>query len=362
MSGRVRLGELLVTGQIITRDQLDQVLAVQQEDGRKLGQLLVERGLVTENQLTQILSQQLSIPWVSLYHIDFSRQLLDLVPHELAEKHCLVPIFVRRVRGLGETLYIAMNDPTDDFAVRAVSEFAGLPVRTMIASPSDIASAIRAYYTGSAAPGADSEYPGDISVTEPPSQAEPAPSPAAPAVVEPLVTVIETLDASDVAPAPKPPKPVLVAQPTPPPFEAVVVPKPAQAPPKPDTLPPPSDGSPTIEAREISMPAPSRRPGRRMVTLTFLDGTRVNLPARSAPPAAGAPEETGSTLTARDLVTALRAVTHGADAREILGEKARWEPLFAALLELLLKKHLIADWEFVEAFNKIAAPSKPPGR
>jgi hypothetical protein len=58
-------------------------------------------------------------------------------------------------------------------------------------------------------------------------------------------------------------------------------------------------------------------------------------------------------LTARDMVAALRAVAHGADASEILGDKARWEPLFAALLELLLKKHLIADWEFVEEFKKI---------
>lgn len=89
-----------------------------------------------------------------------------------------------------------------------------------------------------------------------------------------------------------------------------------------------------------------------MITLTLLDGTRVNLPARSSPPEKGAPPAPAE-LTARDLVAALRAVSHGADAREILGEKARWEPLFAALLELLLKKHLIADWEFVEEFRRV---------
>lgn len=100
------------------------------------------------------------------------------------------------------------------------------------------------------------------------------------------------------------------------------------------------------------MPAPPRRRGRRMVTLTLLDGTRVNLPAKSSPPEKGAPEPTGE-LTARDLVAALRAVSHGADATEILGDKVRWEPLFAALLELLLKKHLIADWEFVEEYRRV---------
>ena len=30
----------------------------------------------------------------------------------------------------------------------------------------------------------------------------------------------------------------------------------------------------------------------------------------------------------------------------------RWESLFAALLSLMLKKHLIADWEFVDELKK----------
>ncbi len=98
---RVRLGELLVEAQIVSRAQLEEVLAAQKRDGRRIGTMLVDAGLVTETQVTQILSQQLSVPWVSLYHIDFSRQLLNLVSHQLAEKFCLVPIFVRRVRGLG---------------------------------------------------------------------------------------------------------------------------------------------------------------------------------------------------------------------------------------------------------------------
>ena len=43
-----------------------------------------------------------------------------------------------------------------------------------------------------------------------------------------------------------------------------------------------------------------------------------------------------------------------ADATEILGnDQVQWQALFAALLQLLLKKHLIADWEFVEELRKI---------
>ena len=144
-SARPRLGELLVEARIITPEQLSEVLARQKTDSRRIGTLLVEAAFVNETQLTQILSQQLNAPWVSLYHIDFSRQLLNLVPREVAEAFCLVPIYVRHVRAQGNTLYVAMDDPTNDEALQACAASSGLPARAMIAPPSDIRNAIRVY-------------------------------------------------------------------------------------------------------------------------------------------------------------------------------------------------------------------------
>lgn len=84
----------------------------------------------------------------------------------------------------------------------------------------------------------------------------------------------------------------------------------------------------------------------RMLSLTLLDGTTIQVPAKKRSPAQDG-------LTARDYVSALRAAAHGADATEVLGEKAQWEPVVAALLSILLRKGLIADWEFVEELRKI---------
>lgn len=342
---RVRLGELLVDAQIITRQQLEEALNLQKRDGRRIGTLLVEAGLVSETQVTQILSQQLSVPWVSLYHIDFSRQLLNLVNEELAERYCLVPIFVRKVRGLGQTLYVAMDDPSDERAQTEVSQFSGLPVRAMIAPPTDIRSAIRAYYNAGKESSSLSEAVAEVEADRISQlQLEPAPAAAAPA--------------TDVAPSKERP---------PIPRAAAAEPKPEPAEPPPPRIAPAAstdgpDSGPHIEAHEI--PLPRRGKGPRMVTLTLLDGTKVKLPAKSAPkavqrlpsdpPAKDAPSPTaGEGLTARDLVAALRALSHGADATEILGENVRWEALFSALLSLMLKKHLIADWEFVEEYKKV---------
>lgn len=347
---RVRLGELLVDAQIITREQLEDVLNLQKKAGRRIGTLLIEAGLVSETQVTQILSQQLSVPWVSLYHIEFSRQLLNLVSQQLAEGYCLVPIFVRKVRGQGQTLYVAMDDPSDERAQAEVSQFSGLPVRAMIAPPSDIRAALQAYYGAgkdssslseavaaaraehaaaqgtSGASGARGHEPGVRAALPPPA----APGPAATPPSSKSTDVLH-----DAASATR----------------ASVQPDAG------DDL----DSSPTIEAHEI--PLPRRGTSPRMITLTLLDGTRVNLPAKTSaaskkkrlpsdPPATEAPERGGQGLTARDLISALRAVSHGADASEIVSENLRWEALFSALLSLMLKKHLIADWEFVEEYKK----------
>ena len=101
-----------------------------------------------------------------------------------------------------------------------------------------------------------------------------------------------------------------------------------------------------------------RRIRPRMIALTLLDGTTISVPAPKkksirAEADGGTGEEISDQLTARDLVSALRAVAHGADASEILGTEPRWETMFAALLSILLRKGLIADWEFVEEFRKI---------
>lgn len=343
MANRVRLGELLVAAQIITRSQLEEALELQKRDGRRLGKLLVEAGFMTETQVTQILSQQLSVPWVSLYHIDFSRQLLDLVSFELAKKCCLVPIFVRRVRGLGETLYVAMDDPSDEVALREVSQWCGLPVRAMIAPPSDIRAAIRVYYGGRSTMPSLSDAVAELKAEEARSHQAPEPRATPARAPEPQAaqsatgpTTLRTAPRPETAPLPTdPPLPDLSDEVT-----AL------------ESEPPPDSG-PQIEAREVSMPAPARR-RTKMVTLTLLDGTKINLPARRQPEAeekanAGA----ASDLTARDLVAALRAVAHGADASEILGDDVKWQALFAALLSVLLKKQLIADWEFVEEYRKV---------
>lgn len=54
----MKLGEILVLRNLITRDQLNTALNYQQENGQKLGQLLVASGFLTSDILHQVLYEQ----------------------------------------------------------------------------------------------------------------------------------------------------------------------------------------------------------------------------------------------------------------------------------------------------------------
>jgi type IV pilus assembly protein PilB len=337
---RARIGELLVEAKLISQASLEEALASPRAEGQKLGQVLVELGLVNEDQLTQTLSMQLSVPWVSLYHIDFSRELLNRVPRDVAEKFCAVPIFVRMEKKKA-TLYVAMDDPTNEQAISEIAAAASLPVKPMIASQSHIRAAIRVYY-------AEGDAPVQPPTTREPSMANIAPPPAPPPAAAAAA-------APPPPPAKPPPPPVTGRAPLPTVVDPMEMLHSSELQPSADS----PDADPELEVSEY-VPKPRAASGPRMVNLTLLDGTTLNLPARtgsqpairregSRPPSiAGISDQ----LTARDLVSALRAVAHGADASEILGD-TQWQAMFAALLSLMLKKNLIADWEFIEELRNI---------
>jgi hypothetical protein len=126
--------------------------------------------------------------------------------------------------------------------------------------------------------------------------------------------------------------------------------------PLPDSAPRTEEDAPVLEVREVEIPRHTRK--RAQIKLTLLDGTTIKVPSgrkrradSAAPDSSAAPSE--PELTAADLVAALRAAAHGADAAEVFGTNLRWEKMMAAILTLLLKKHLIFERELIEELKKI---------
>ena len=106
---------------------------IQPDGGEHLHSLLIKLGLVSERDVAEAVAQVLAMPLVGPQ--DFPDQpLLD---------GALSPKFLKDSRILpmaeaGQAIVLAMADPLDDFAARAVAIATGRPVERRIATPADI--------------------------------------------------------------------------------------------------------------------------------------------------------------------------------------------------------------------------------
>ena len=137
-----RLGDRLIGEGIITREQLAQALAAQKGTRDKVGTVLVRLGLLTEERLLTCLSQQHNVPSITLSHLDIDPEVLRLVPGPLAEKLEVLPI-----KRSGNTLTLAMADPTNVLALDDVSFMTNLQIQPVVASQVVIRKAIERLYS-----------------------------------------------------------------------------------------------------------------------------------------------------------------------------------------------------------------------
>ncbi len=114
---RMRLGDLLVSEQIITDDQLMKALAYQKKSGLKLGKALIELGFIDEDRMLNFLSQQLGIPFFDLSRISISTDAVNLIPEVHARRFRALAINI----DANDNVTVAMSDPADLQAIDFLS-------------------------------------------------------------------------------------------------------------------------------------------------------------------------------------------------------------------------------------------------
>ena len=136
-----RLGDLLVADGLLSADQLKKALAEQKGSPEKLGSILVRLNFVNEDQLIGFLSRQYGVPSITLAQLDIDPDVLKLVPSPIARKYEVIP-----VRKMGNSLALAMADPTNVFALDDISFMTNLQVLPLVASQTAIKKAIDRTY------------------------------------------------------------------------------------------------------------------------------------------------------------------------------------------------------------------------
>ncbi len=135
-----RLGDLLIDGNLITTEQLEQALLKQSESGGKLGEVLVGMGALDARALADALAAVLGLEVTNLRRENVDPAALALLPENVARTQLAIP-----VRLEGDFLQIAVAEPSED--VRALlAHTTGRQVQLMLAPLSDVIWAIDSNY------------------------------------------------------------------------------------------------------------------------------------------------------------------------------------------------------------------------
>ena len=164
---KVRIGDLLIQGKVISQSQLEQALADQKKTGRKLGQVLIDNGYATEDAILKTLSEQLKIPYVDLLHYKFNPEIVRLIPEIQARRFRVIALASDTTGVL-----VGMADPTNIFAYDELSNILNRPIRLAVIKERDLLQTMDTVYrktdviTGFAGELSDELSKGDINLEQ----------------------------------------------------------------------------------------------------------------------------------------------------------------------------------------------------
>lgn len=138
---RRRIGELLVDAGLIDTEQLAKGLAAQGQRGTKIVETLIALGFLTAEVFVDFLARQPGVASIDLSKYEIPRELIALIPREMAVQHEIFPI-----DKLGRLLTVGMVCPLDSSTVEKIESSTGLRVKPLLCSPDDIRAAIDRYY------------------------------------------------------------------------------------------------------------------------------------------------------------------------------------------------------------------------
>ena len=140
-----QLGDILLEGGLVTRDQLTEAFEEHQRLGRSLGRVLVDRGILSESQLVAALAQQIGLRFVDLTEFPVDGSAVARVPEPVCRRHTALPIAYEEGR-----LLVAMADPANVFAIDDIRSLTGLEVKPLVATRADVIQAINRYHRADA--------------------------------------------------------------------------------------------------------------------------------------------------------------------------------------------------------------------
>jgi len=109
------LAHSLVAHSYLATEEIQQLLQSAKQEGKAFTSYLVDNNIIDSQVLAQLLEREYGVPLLDLDTFKLEEIPDNLLNEKLIEKHHALPIYVQ-----GQTLYLAMSDPTN---VTALEEF-----------------------------------------------------------------------------------------------------------------------------------------------------------------------------------------------------------------------------------------------
>jgi len=138
---RQPLGEILIQREVISKEELQFALEEQKSTGLPLGETLVRLSFITEEVMREALCIQLNIAFIDLERCHLPAELKKLINMNYARKHSIIP-----VDRIGDSITLAMNDPTDNSVVEELQAITGLTINPVTSTQASIRRAFKRLY------------------------------------------------------------------------------------------------------------------------------------------------------------------------------------------------------------------------
>jgi type IV pilus assembly protein PilB len=133
----MQLGRLLVDRGLCTEEQIDAAIVEQARTGRPIGRTLVDLGIITEAELVATLAAQVGLEFVDLDEQQIDPSASGAISEALARRYQVLPIAWE-----GNTLVVAMADPSNVLAMDDIRSVTGVDVRPVVSTRSAVDGAI----------------------------------------------------------------------------------------------------------------------------------------------------------------------------------------------------------------------------
>jgi type IV pilus assembly protein PilB len=126
---------------LLTEAQLDAALSEQGRSGKQLGRILIESGTISETDLVRTLAKQVGLEYVDLGDSPIDPSAVSLVSEAMARRYQAIAVGWEDGK-----LVVAMADPSNVFALDDIRAITGHEVKTVVASPTELAATIDRYF------------------------------------------------------------------------------------------------------------------------------------------------------------------------------------------------------------------------